>query len=271
MTIKLHPTALVNQGAKLGEGVEIGPFCIVGPSVTLGNGVKLRSHVVVDGHTTIGKNTEVFPFAAIGLPPQDKKYKGEPTTLSIGANCVIREHCTIHIGTATGTGHTEVGDEVLFMVNSHIAHDCRIGKGVILANNATLGGHVELGDFVILGGNSAVHQFVRIGAMAMIGGMSGVEHDVIPFGLATGDRARLNGLNLIGLKRRGLAHSQIHALRDAYRRIFNGEGLRIDRIAKLRLDYGADAMVMQMVDFAAFESHRPLCVPMVSPSAAEHD
>ena len=271
MTVTIHPSALVDKAAQIGMGVEIGPFCVVGAHVKLADGVKLRSHVVVDGHTTIGQKTEVFPFAALGLPPQDKKYRGEPTTLAIGSNCVIREHSTIHLGTATGTSHTEVGDEVLFMVNSHIAHDCRIGKGVILANNATLGGHVEIGDYAILGGNSAVHQFVRIGAMAMIGGMSGVEHDVIPFGLATGDRARLNGLNLVGLKRRGLSHGQIHALRDAYRRIFDGDGLRSERIARLKQDYAADQMVMQLVDFAAAESHRPLCVPRSQTSAAEND
>ncbi|MCX8501407.1 MAG: acyl-ACP--UDP-N-acetylglucosamine O-acyltransferase [Alphaproteobacteria bacterium] len=271
MTVTIHPTALVDPKASLGPGTVVGAFCVVGPFVVLGDSVHLRSHVVIEGHTTIGSGCEIFPFAALGLPPQDKKYRGEPTTLAIGSNCVIREHSTLHLGTATGTGHTAVGDGVLFMVNSHIAHDCRIGDGVIMANNATLGGHVEVGDFAILGGNCAVHQFVRIGTMAMIGGMTGVEHDVIPFGLATGDRARLNGLNLVGLKRRGLAHRQIHALREAYRQIFSSDGLRSERLERLRRDFAADPLVMQMIEFAEQESHRPLCQPRHLGTAAQHD
>lgn len=258
---RIHPTALIESGAKLGEGVQIGPYCIVGAEVTLGDNVELMSHVVVAGITTIGANTKVFPFACLGLPPQDMKYKGERTELQIGEDCVIREHCTMHPGTVTGRAKTVVGSRGLFMVNVHIAHDCIVGDNVIMANNATLGGHVTVGDFAMCGGLSAVHQFVRIGKHAMVGGMSGVEMDVIPYGSVMGDRARLSGLNIVGLKRRGFSRDEIHALRNAYRLLFAQEGTmaeRLDDVAELFVD---NKVVMDIIDFIRADSSRPLCQP----------
>jgi acyl-ACP--UDP-N-acetylglucosamine O-acyltransferase len=219
MTAAIHPSAVVDPAATLGQGVRIGPFCVVGPDVILGDGVELVSHVCVAGVTTIGARTKVWPFASLGHQPQDLKYRGERTRLEIGADNMIREHVTMNPGTAQGGDVTRVGDHGLYMVGVHVGHDCIVGDHVILANNATLGGHVEVGDHAVLGGISAVHQKVRIGAGAMVGGMTGVEKDVIPYGLAIGDRARLAGLNLVGLKRRGVPHEEIHTVRAAYRAI----------------------------------------------------
>ena len=204
----IHPTAVIEDGAELGANVEVGPYSIVGAEVSLGDGVRLHSHVVVGGQTTIGPGTEIFPFASIGLAPQDLKYAGEKSTLTIGARVRIREHVTMNPGTEGGGLITSVGDDCLFMVGSHVAHDCIVGNNVILANNATIAGHVQVGDFAILGGLSAVHQFVRIGAHSMIGGMSGIEQDLIPYGSAMGERARLRGLNLVGIKRRDYSRTK---------------------------------------------------------------
>ncbi|MEX0760145.1 MAG: acyl-ACP--UDP-N-acetylglucosamine O-acyltransferase, partial [Tistlia sp.] len=212
----VHATAIVEAGARLGEGVEVGPFCLVGPEVELGDRVKLHSHVVVAGRTSIGAGTAIFPFASLGHAPQDLKYAGEASRLEIGRDNVIREQVTMNPGTAGGGLLTRVGDGCLFMVGAHVAHDCPVGDRVILANNATLAGHVQVGEQAIVGGLSAVHQFVRIGRHAMIGGMSGIEHDVIPYGLAMGERARLGGLNLVGLKRRGYERGQIQGMLAAY-------------------------------------------------------
>lgn len=220
MTALVHPTAVVDPDAQLGSDVSIGPFCVVGPHVELAAGVNLVSHVSVVGRTCIGPRTKVYPFASIGQPPQDLKYRGEPSRLEIGADTVIRENVTLNPGTEGGGMLTSVGDGCLLMVGAHVAHDCRVGQGVILVNNATLGGHVTVGDFAIVGGNSAVHQFVRIGAYAMIGGMTGIEQDVIPYGLAMGDRGYLAGLNLVGLKRRKVDRREVHALRNLYKTLF---------------------------------------------------
>jgi len=220
----IHATAIVDPEAELADDVSVGPYCVVGPDVSLGKGVRLRAHVVVDGCTRIGEGTEIYPFASIGLPPQDLKYKGEPSELRIGARNVIREYVTMNPGTEGGGMLTKVGDGCLFMVSAHVAHDCQVGDGVIMANNATLAGHVTVGDFAIIGGLSAVHQFVRIGHHAMIGGMSGVEQDVIPFGSVMGERAALSGLNLVGLKRRGFPKDEINALRAAYKALFAADG-----------------------------------------------
>lgn len=217
MATDIHPTVVVESGAHLGEGVKIGPYCLIGPDVVLGDGCVLHGHAVVGGRTTIGPRTEVFPFASLGLRPQDLKYRGEPSTLEIGADNVIREHVTMNPGTDGGGMVTRVGDGCLFMVGAHVAHDCQVGSQVIMANNATLAGHVQVQDFAILGGLSAVHQFVRIGRYAMVGGMTGVERDVIPFGSVMGDRARLSGINIVGMKRRGLSRDEIHDVRKAYR------------------------------------------------------
>jgi UDP-N-acetylglucosamine acyltransferase len=257
----IHPTAIVESGATLGENVEIGPYCIVGAEVALGDNVVLMSHVVVSGITRIGARTKIFPFAALGLPPQDMKYKGERSELHIGEDCVIREHCTMHPGTVTGRMQTVVGARGLFMVNVHIAHDCIVGDNVIMANNATLGGHVTVGDFAMCGGLSAVHQFVRIGKHAMVGGMSGVEMDVIPYGSVMGDRARLSGLNIVGLKRRGFSRDEIHALRNAYRLLFAQEGTLAERLDDVAELFAENKVVMDIIEFIRADSSRPLCQP----------
>ncbi|MCK4938928.1 MAG: acyl-ACP--UDP-N-acetylglucosamine O-acyltransferase, partial [Rhodospirillaceae bacterium] len=209
----IHPTAIVEDGAKIGDEVEIGPYSVIGPNVTIESGVKIFSHVVVGGVTSIGSGTRIFPFASIGSEPQDLKYGGEVSRLEIGSNNTIREHVTMNPGTEGGGLLTKVGDNCLFMVGAHVAHDCQIGNNVILVNNATLAGHVEVGEFAIIGGLSAVHQFARIGKHAMLGGMSGAESDVIPYGMVIGNRGGLSGLNLVGIKRRGFDRETIHSLR----------------------------------------------------------
>lgn len=257
----IHPTAIVEPGAQLAETVKIGPYCVVGPDATLEDGVELVSHVVIAGHTRIGARTRVYPFASLGQPPQDLKYKGEKTSLVIGAQNIIREYTTMNPGTAGGGGLTQVGDNGLFMAGVHIAHDCKVGNNVIMANNATLGGHVSVSDFAFLGGLSAVHQFVRIGPHAMIGGMTGVEADVIPFGLVMGDRARLQGLNIVGLKRRGFSREDIHNLRTAYRLLFAAEGTMAERLDDVAALYKDSKPVMELVDFIRSDSARAICQP----------
>ncbi|CBS86408.1 acyl-ACP--UDP-N-acetylglucosamine O-acyltransferase [Azospirillum lipoferum] len=264
MTVTIHPSAIVDPAAKLGEGVDIGPFCVVGPDVTLGDGVRLVSHVAVDGRTSIGADTVIYPFASIGHRPQDLKFHGEPSELVIGARNQIREHVTMNPGTEGGGMITRVGDDGLFMMGSHVAHDCIVGDHVIMANNATLGGHVTLGDYVIIGGLSAVRQFVRIGSHAMIGGMSGVENDVIPFGLVMGDRARLAGLNLVGLERRGFKKDDIHALRAAYRMLFGPEGTFAERVEEVGRDFGERALISDVLSFIRAKEARSLCQPRES-------
>jgi len=258
---KVHSTAIVDPAAKLGSGVEIGPYCIVGPDVELEDGVRLVSHVVVEGRTRLGARVRVFPFASVGHPPQDLKYKGEPSRLEIGADTVIREHVTINPGTAGGGMVTRVGDRCLLMVGCHVAHDCKIGNNVIMANNATLGGHVMIEDFAFLGGMCAVHQFVRIGRHAMVGGMSGVENDVIPYGSVMGDRARLGGLNLVGLKRRGFSREDIHALRTAYRLLFAQEGTMAERIDDVARLFNGNQAVKDIIEFIRAESQRSIIQP----------
>ncbi|MEO5374066.1 MAG: acyl-ACP--UDP-N-acetylglucosamine O-acyltransferase [Alphaproteobacteria bacterium] len=257
----IHPTALVDGAARIAPSVTIGPYCVVGPDVELADGVELVSHVVVAGRTTIGGNTRIFPFASIGHQPQDLKYRGEPSELIIGSGNVIREHVTMNPGTAGGGLVTRVGNNCLFMVNSHVAHDCHVGNHVIMANNATLAGHVEVGDFAILGGLSAVHQFVRIGHHAMVGGMSGVENDVIPFGSVLGNRARLQGLNIVGLKRREFSRDDIHTLRNAYRLLFAQEGTMAERLADVANLFQDNPPVMEIVAFIRVDSSRAICQP----------
>ena len=262
MTAEIHATAVVEPGARLGDGVRIGPYCVVGPEAALGDGVELLSHVVVAGDTEIGAGAKVWPFASLGHQPQDLKYRGERTRLEIGPRCMIREHVTMNPGTGQGGGLTRVGAGVLAMVGAHVAHDCRVGDGVILANNATLAGHVEVGDGAILGGLSAVHQFVRIGRGAMVGGMTGVEKDVIPYGSVMGDRARLAGLNFVGLKRRGASREALHAIRAAYREIFEGEEGSLAARAAAARDRRADcAEAVEIADFILAGSARSFCTP----------
>lgn len=257
----IHPTAIVDPKASIGDDVAIGPYCIVEGGVTLADGVRLHSHVVVGGNTEVGAETEIYPFASIGLPPQDLKYAGESSRLIVGERNRIREHVTMNPGTSDGGMITRVGDDCLFMVGAHVAHDCLMGDHVIMANNATLAGHVEVGDYAILGGLSAVHQFARIGRHAIVGGMSGVENDVIPYGSVMGDRARLSGLNVIGLKRRNFAKDEIHNLRTAYRMLFAEEGTlqeRIDDVAKM---FGDNDEILEIVSFMRADSSRGLVQP----------
>jgi len=258
---QIHPTAIVDPGANIGKGVKIGPYCVVGSEVALASDVVLHSHVVVAGRTRIGEASEIFPFASIGHPPQDLKYQGEPSEVVIGARTRIREHATVNPGTAGGGLITKIGDDCLLMIGIHVAHDCEVGNHVVMANNATLGGHVVVGDHAIIGGLAAVHQFTRIGHHAMIGGISAVVQDVIPYGSAVGDRARLNGLNIIGLKRRGFSRDDIHALRTAYRLLFAAEGTKAERLADVGEIYSDNATVMELVGFMGTESSRGICQP----------
>jgi UDP-N-acetylglucosamine acyltransferase len=257
----IHPSAVVATGARISESAQIGPYCVIGADVEIGAEVRLISHVVVDGITSIGDGTVVYPFASLGHRPQDLKYKGEPSRLQIGKHNQIRENVTMNPGTEGGGMVTSVGDNGLFMVGSHVAHDCVVGNGVIFANNATLGGHVQVGDFVVLGGLSAVHQFVRIGRHVMVGGMSGVENDVIPYATVTGNRAHLSGLNLVGLKRRGFSREDIHALRNAYRLLFAPEGTIAERVEEVSAQFKGVAPVTEILDFIGVESSRAICQP----------
>lgn len=264
---KIHESALISDGAEIGKDVSIGPYCIVGSDVKLGDGVELMSHVVVDGITRIGSNTRIFPFASIGHQPQDLKYNGEPSRLEVGCNNVIREHVTMNPGTEGGGMLTRVGNNCLFMVGAHVAHDCQIKDHVILVNNATLGGHVMIDEWAIIGGLSAVHQFVRIGRHAMVGGMSGIENDIIPYGSVIGNRARLQGLNVVGLKRRNFDRETIHELRSAYRLLFAPEGTmaeRLEDVAEMMCDIEP---VMEIVDFIRADSSRSICQPNLEDAA----
>ena len=261
MTTSIHPTALVDPAAQVGERVVVGPYCVVGPDVRLGDDVRLVAHVVVDGRTSLGAGSVVYPFASLGQRPQDLKYHGEASTLEIGANNQIREQVTMNPGTEGGGMATRVGDNGLFMVGAHVAHDCQVGHNVILANNATLAGHVTVGDFAIIGGLAAVHQFVRIGAHAMIGGMSGVENDVIPYGMVKGERAHLAGLNIVGLERRGFGREDIHALRSAYRMLFASEGTMAERLTDVGALYKNQVLVDSVTSFIRDRGSRALCQP----------
>lgn len=257
----IHATAIIEKGAILGKDISVGAYCVVGAEVVLGDRVKLHSHVVISGKTTIGDDTQIFPFASIGFPPQDLKFRGEPSTLVIGKRNTIREYVTINPGTEGGGMITKIGDDCLIMGSVHIAHDCQIGNHVILVNNATLAGHVHVGDGAIIGGLSAVHQFVRIGHNAMIGGMSGVENDVIPYGLASSKRANLVGLNLVGLKRKGVEREEMQAMRQAFAALFEGEGTFAQRTQKVAAEYKDSKAVGEIIAFLNAASDRAVCMP----------
>ncbi len=257
----IHPTAVIDPGAKIAEGCFIGPYCVIGPHVALGEAVRLHSHVVIDGRTTIGARTQIFPFSSIGQPPQDLKYKGEPSELRVGSDNVIREHVTMNPGTEGGGMVTEVGDGCLFMPGSHVAHDCRLGNHVIMANNATLAGHVVLEDYVIMGGLSGAQQFVRIGRNAIIGAMAGAKSDVIPFGMVMGRPGILAGLNLVGLKRAGVDGKEIQALMKAYEHLFGNEGTFAERIEAVAGQYGGQGTVDTLLGFLRAETSRPILQP----------
>lgn len=258
---RLHPTAIVHDGARLGADVEIGPYSIVGPHVTLGDGVRLQSHVIIEGETEIGEGCVVHPFANLGGPPQHSAHKGELTRLVIGERNMIREHVTMHTGTVSGRGVTVVGSDGLFMAGSHVAHDCIVGNNVVLANCATLGGHVHMADYVFMGGLAAAHQFSRIGRYSFIGGLAAVTKDVIPFGSVWGNHAHLEGLNLVGLRRRGFSREQVNQLRAAYRLLFADEGTFQERLADVAETYAASPEVMEIVSFIQADANRPLCLP----------
>ena len=258
---QIHPTAIVAPGATLAEDVAVGPYCIVGERVVLAAGVSLRAHVVIEGRTFVGERTRIFPFASIGFEPQDLKYRGEDSSLEIGRDNTIREYVTMNPGTTGGGLVTRVGNNCLFMIGAHVAHDCQIGDNVIMANNATLAGHVAIEDFAVLGGLSAVHQFVRIGRHAMIGGMSGVERDVIPYGQVMGDRARLCGLNIVGMQRRGFSREDIHGLRSAYQFLFSADGTFNDRVSEAAERFGGIAPVDDIIAFIRADSSRAICQP----------
>ena len=257
----IHPTALVEDGARIGTGCRIGPFCIIGPDVVLGEDCELKSHVVVMGRTTIGARTKIFPFASIGHAPQDLKYSGEPSTLTIGADCTIREGVTMNPGTAGGSMRTVVGDRCFFLANSHVAHDCVVGNSVVFSNNVMLAGHCKIQDFVIIGGGAGVHQFVRIGQHAFIGGMSAIENDIIPYGMAVGNRAHLAGLNIIGLRRRGFSREQIHDIRRAYRLLFADEGTLSERVDDVAAEFATHPFVHEILDFIREGKDRAICTP----------
>lgn len=261
MTGAIHPTAIVHDGAKLGAGVEVGPYSIVGPDVTLGEGVRLLSHVVIEGVTEIGAGCTLHAFARLGGDPQHLGHKGEKTRLVVGASNVIREGVTFNTGTASGAGVTIVGDNGLFMAGSHVAHDSVVGNNVVFANNATIGGHVHVGDFVFMGGLSAAHQFSRIGRYAFIGGVSAVTKDVIPFGSVWGVHAHLEGLNLVGLKRRGFSRESINDLRASYRMLFADEGTFQERVEDVARVFAGAEQVMEIVAFIRADANRPLCQP----------
>ncbi len=257
----IHPTAIVDGKAQIAPDATVGPYCVVGPNVTLAEGVVLHSHVVVEGRTSVGARTQIYSFASIGHPPQDLKYKGEPSTLEIGTDNLIREHVTMNPGTEGGGMLTRVGNHCAFLASAHVGHDSIIGDHVVFSNNVMLAGHCKIGDFVIFGGGAALHQFGRVGKHAFVGGMSAVENDVIPYGLVVGNRANLMGLNLVGLKRRGFSREQIQAMREAYAVLFSESGTLRDRVETVAERFSGQPEVMEIVDFIRAESDRAICMP----------
>ncbi len=258
----IHKTSVIDKNSKIAKNVKIGPFCYIGPEVEICEEVELISNVHVEGNTKIGKGTRIFPFASIGTQPQDLKFNNEKNSLSIGENNLIREYVTINPGTAGGGSKTIVGNNCLFMISSHIAHDCKIGNNVIIANNVPLGGHVIIEDSVVIGGNSAVQQFTRIGRLAMIGGMTGVLKDVIPFGLSIGNRNYLQGLNLIGLRRKKYENQKIIGLDKAYKQIFSSKNLH-ENLSKINGEYKDNELVNEVITFIEKDKKRPICSPEV--------
>jgi UDP-N-acetylglucosamine acyltransferase len=257
----IHSSSIISKKTKIGKNVKIGPFCNVGDFVELADNVELISNVHIEGQTIIGNGTKIYPFASIGTTPQDLKFQNEPNSLTIGERNTIREYVTINPGTAGGGGQTTIGNDCLFMISSHVAHDCKIGNNVIIANNVPLGGHVTIEDSVVIGGNSAVQQFTRIGRLAMIGGMTGVLKDVIPFGLSIGNRNYLQGLNLIGLRRKNYENKKIMQLDKAYKEIFSSKNLH-ENLDKIKLTFKGNDLVDEVVNFIAEDKKRPICTPL---------
>ena len=256
----IHKTAIIDLNAKISLSANIGPYTVIGPNVEISENVIIHSHVNITGNTTIGKNNKIYPFASIGSNPQDMKYKGEKTRLIIGENNRIREYATINPGTIQGGGITKVGNNNLIMISAHIAHDCVIGNNIVIANNAAIAGHAEIEDYVIIGGNCGIQQFTRIGKMAMIGGMTGVSRDVIPYGLSTGNRNYLNGINIVGLRRSNTPNKEIIGLVDAYKEIFKAESLN-DNLNKLNSKFKENYLVKEVINFINKDKKRPICTP----------
>ena len=256
----IHKTSVIDKKAKVSKSVTIGPFCYVGPNVELSDDVVLISNVHIEGNTKIGKGTKIFPFASIGTQPQDLKFKNEKNSLFIGEKNIIREYVTINPGTEGGGSKTMIGNNCLFMISSHIAHDCIIGNNVIIANNVPLGGHVTIEDSVVIGGNSAVQQFTRIGRLAMIGGMTGVLKDVTPFGLSIGNRNYLQGINLIGLRRKKYDNKTIMGLDKAYKAIFSSKNLH-ENLSKINGEHKDNELVLEVIRFIEKDKKRPICSP----------
>jgi UDP-N-acetylglucosamine acyltransferase len=256
----IHQSSVIDSKAKISKNVKIGPFCYIGPEVQLGENVELISNVHLEGDTKIGKGTKIFPFASIGTQPQDLKYNNEKNRTIIGDNNTIREYVTINPGTAGGGSQTIIGNNCLFMISSHVAHDCKIGNNVIIANNVPIGGHVTIEDSVVIGGNSAVQQFTRIGRLAMIGGMTGVLKDVIPFGLSIGNRNYLQGLNLIGLRRKKYENKKIMGLDKAYKEIFASSNLH-ENLNKINGEHKGNELVNEIIAFIKRDKKRPICSP----------
>ena len=258
----IHKTAIIDSKAKISTNAEIGPYATIGPNVEIGENTLIQSHVNITGNTTIGKGNKFYSFASIGSDPQDLKYKGEETTLFIGDNNTIREHVTINTGTVQGGGLTKIGNNNLIMIGAHIAHDCIIGNNIVMANNTAIAGHAEIEDFVIIGAKCGVQQFTRIGKRAMIGGMTGVLRDVIPYGLSTGNRNYLNGINVVGLRRDKVSNKDILGLTDAYKEIFKTEVLS-ENLKNLNGKYTDNPLVKDVLDFINKDKKRPICTPFL--------
>ena len=256
----IHKTSIIDKNAKITETAKVGPYTIIGPNVEIDDEVEIHSHVNIVGNTKVGKGTKIFPFASIGTQPQDLKYKGEKNSLIIGKNNIIREYVTINPGTLGGGKITKIGDNCLFMISSHVAHDCQIGNNVVIANNVPLGGHVTIEDSVVIGGNSAVQQFTRIGRLAMVGGMTGVLKDVIPFGLSFGNRNYLKGINLIGLRRNKYENKAIMELDKVYKVIFSSKNLH-ENLSKINGEYKENDLVKEVINFIVKDKKRPICTP----------
>ena len=258
----IHKTAIIDSKAKISSTVEIGPYSIIGPNVEIADNTIIQSHVNITGYTSIGKNNKIYPFASIGSSPQDMKYNEEKTNLLIGDDNTIREYVTINPGTVQGSGITKVANNNLIMISAHIAHDCIIGNNPVIANNAAIAGHAEINDYVVIGGNCGVQQFTRIGKMAMIGGMTGVSRDVIPYGLSTGNRNYLNGINVVGLRRNQVSNKVIIGLTDAYKEIFKTENLN-ENLNQLNGDFKDNNLVKEVVQFINKDKKRPICTPFL--------
>jgi len=257
----IHKTAIVDKKAKISAKVVIGPYSIIGPNVEIGEGTEIQSHANITGYTSIGNNNKIFPFASVGTNPQDLKYNGEETKLEIGSNNIIREHVTINTGTDGGGRITKIGNNNLIMIGAHIARDCIVGNNVVIANSAAIAGHAQISDDVIIGGNCGIQQFTRIGKMAMIGGMSGVSRDVIPYGLSFGNRNYLEGINVIGLRRKKVSNKEILALSEAYKEIFKTKSLH-ENLAKLNETLKLNIYVREVIDFINHDKKRPICTPL---------